>query len=102
LFVFNSLRGNFPPRRRATGALLDDACCNFNDWPGKSLTIALQPDLKRPTPLGPVAGDETRIARLSTPAKKLSVLRGQDPRFVNGDKSLAGRGGAVPIAKVWL
>ncbi|MDR3423945.1 MAG: hypothetical protein P4M13_02545 [Alphaproteobacteria bacterium] len=36
-------------------ALLDDACCNFNALPGKSLVPALRPGLGRPTPLGPVA-----------------------------------------------
>jgi len=63
----------------------------------KSSTAALQPDPKPPTPLGPVAGDETRIARLSPPAKTLSASRGQDPHFVNGDKSLAGS--AVDLRK---
>jgi hypothetical protein len=36
---------------RFVKALLDGAFCNFNDLRGKSLTAALQPDLKRPTPL---------------------------------------------------
>ena len=70
--------------------LLDGACCNFNALPGKSLTRALRPEAKRPATLAPVAGYERRIARLSAPAKTLSVWRGQDPHFFNSSKSLAG------------
>ena len=57
--------------------LLDGAFCNFNDLRGTSLTEALRRDLGRLTPLRPVTGDETRIARLSTSAKKLSASRGR-------------------------
>jgi hypothetical protein len=70
--------------------LLDGACCNFNALRGESLTRALRPEPKRPATLAPVAGDERRIARLSAPAKTLSVLRGRDPHFFNSDKRLAG------------
>jgi hypothetical protein len=70
--------------------LLDGAFGNFNDLPNKSLTSALRRQLTRPAPLWPVAAHQTRIARLSAPAKHLSASRGQDPHFFNGDKSLAG------------
>jgi hypothetical protein len=52
---------------------------------------ALQPNLKRPTPLAPVPGDKTRIAPLSPPAKTktLSAFHRQSPHFFNDDKRLA-------------
>jgi hypothetical protein len=71
-------------------ALLDGALCNFNDLPGTSLTAAPQRELGRPTPLRPVAGDETRIARPSAPAKKMSVSQGQDALCTIGGAGLAG------------
>lgn len=49
--------------------LLDGALCNFNDLPGFSLTVARGAKLGWPAPLRLLAGDETRIARLSPPAR---------------------------------
>ena len=43
---------------RLVKALLDGACCNFNDLPHKPLTAAPQREFGRPAPVEPVSGDE--------------------------------------------